>query len=284
MKELITGQSGFIGDHLAEHLLKQGHEVKRISLRNDTFQNEVLDYKPDHIFHLAAYGSHSGENDIPEMMQVNITKSFVLMHTALVSGCKAVVLCGSSSEYGTTQLPMTEDSLPRPDSFYAASKVAVTMLARAFAKERELATVVARPFSVFGPGERDTRFIPTLIKSCLTGDPMKLCPEQNHDWIYINDFVEGLLTCAQHADSLRGEAVNFGSGMQVTNQVVVETVQTLMGKEANITERLLPKKQDSKTWIADTSKAMSFGWEPKTGFVKGLQKTIEYYESKHRTT
>ena len=283
MKELITGASGFIGNNLAERLKRSGHQVVRLSLRNETFNREIDKFKPDNIFHLAAYGSQAGENDPNEMVNVNIYKSCMLMEAALFNKVKSIILCGSSSEYGINKWPMSEDSLLRPDSFYAASKVAMSMMARAFAKETDLHVVTLRPFSVYGPGERDTRFIPTVIRSCLTGEPMKLCPEQNHDWIYIDDLVEGFLVCSDYAHDLRGEVVNFGLGIQVTNQVVLETIQELMGKKANVTERLFPKPQDSKMWVANINRATSLGWRPQTNLVRGLYKTIQFYESKYGT-
>lgn len=164
MKALITGSYGFVGQHLSEHLLEQGWEVKGFNLRDG--QN-ILDYefirnaldieRPDAIFHLAAqaYVPESFSNP-KRTFEVNTIGSLNLLEAVRQLGLKTRIhLAGTSEEYGDSQFGegvTTEKTLPNPLSPYAISKLAMDHLGRLYAKSYGLHVVVTRAFNHAGPG------------------------------------------------------------------------------------------------------------------------------------
>jgi len=280
MKELITGANrGFIGSKLAEQLEHQGHEVRRFTIEDWAHLKDVLStFNPQRIFHLAAYGNHFNQADIGEMIQANIMKTFSLLEATNQMEYEAFILFGSSSEYGRKSSPMKEEDVLEPETFYAATKCAATLLARVWAKQFNKPIVVIRPFSIFGEGEATHRFIPTVIRSCLIGEPMSLDPEASHDWLYVSDLIRGVLMVAQKAKQLKGEVINFGSGKQTTNEQIVRIIEKVCGKKANVVEKKRLRPYDTTSWVADISKAKSLGWEPEISLEEGIKRTVKYYE------
>lgn len=128
--------------------------------------------KVDALIHLAAYGVVNGINDWEECFRVNVNESLALWRRAVNVGVKRFVICGSCFEYGQSGehydfIPV--DAPLKPTSAYGASKAAATMAALALAIEYKLELVIARPFHVYGEGEDERRFWPSLRKAALSG-------------------------------------------------------------------------------------------------------------------
>lgn len=280
MKEqcLVTGAHGFIGSHLMRRLKAEGYEP--ISLpREDLTSLEVLsktlsEIRPEVIYHLAAFGNHYNQINRQTIFEANLRGTFNLLEASNEIGFHAFVNTGSSSEYGRQNRPMSEDILPGTDTFYGAMKVGATFLARAYARQFNLPIVTVRPFSVYGPGEADNRFIPTAIKCALAGEELTLAPGV-HDWIFVDDFVDGMLLVSERAKELAGEVVNIGSGTQYTNEEVVRAVEIATGKQIKIkkTDRLRVYDTQSM-WVADNSKLRSLGWQPQFDLLLGIIRTV----------
>lgn len=279
-KILVTGANkGFIGSHFAKKLKHPKNKIKLFSQDEWQSLNEVMSvFSPDRIFHFASYGNHYSQKDLNQTLDVNIFKTYQLLEASLNLNFKSFILIGSSSEYGKKKAPMKETDLLEPDTFYGASKAAATLLTQVWAKNFNKPVVIIRPFSIYGPGEADHRFIPTLVRSCLLGEAMKLDPTAVHDWLYVSDLIDGILLAAKRANNLRGKIINFGSGIQSTNQEIVEIVENILGKKANIGKRGKSRSYDKKSWVADITIAKSLGWKPKVSLVNGLKKTVKYHE------
>lgn len=279
-KDLLTGSNtGFIGRHLAKKLKKNRSKLNL--LRQDEWQqlDKILKlFSPDRIFHLASFGNHSFQKNLEQTLDVNIFKTFQLLNASKGLKISSFVLLGSSSEYGKKNEPMKETDLLEPDTFYGASKAAATLLAKVWAKNFKLPVVIIRPFSIYGPGEADHRFIPTVIRSCLLKEPMDLDPSAVHDWLYVSDLIDGILLLSDKASFLKAQIINLGSGIQTTNKEIVETIEMICGKKANIRNIGKTRSYDKVTWVADISLAKSLGWKPKTNLFKGLAKTVKRYE------
>ena len=276
---LITGGGGFIGKNLIETLKGTGHN-KIVQLKHEVLQdiNELSNFisvnKPEYIIHLAAYGNHYTQTNVQEIFKANTIGVFNLLFAVKDLKLKGFVNVGSSSEYGTKHVPMKENMLPETDTFYGATKVASTYIARAFAKQLYIPAVNVRPFSVYGPGEAEHRFIPTVINCCNTGKTLRLS-DGVHDWIYVGDFVNGLITVLERAALFSGEILNIGSGIQTTNIDVVKIVEKHIGKKCNIENAYKLRGFDTTlSWVANIDKLKKTGWYPKTELINGIKITI----------
>jgi nucleoside-diphosphate-sugar epimerase len=164
---------------------------------------------------------------------------------------------------------MKETDLPEPDIYYSATKVASTMICRAISIEKALPVVTVRPFSVYGNGELEHRFIPTIIRNAKEGSTMNLAPGV-HDWVYVEDVVRGMYIVAQHGIELSGQVVNLGTGRQMTNEEVVQSISYSMDRAVKTNEVGLMRYWDyQKLWKADNTKAKSLGIQFRT-FEQGI--------------
>lgn len=280
---VITGANGFIGKNLTKIFTSLGHSVIPIAhedLEWTTILKEVFkDITPDYIIHLAAYGNHANQPDTPrQFLYSNIIGTFNLLEATVDVPYKGFINIGSSSEYGKKDSTMRESDVPETDTFYGASKVATVYLSRAFAKKYNKPIVTVRPFSVYGPGEAEFRFIPTIIKNLLNNTEMKVDPSGYHDWIYIDDFISGLVAVMANAEELKGEIVNIGTGKQYSNGDVVATLEMISGRNLKHSEVNGMRTQDSHVWRANTNKLKLLGWRPETSLLDGLIKTYQRYK------
>jgi nucleoside-diphosphate-sugar epimerase len=279
MKYLISGASGFIGSSLYFKLLELGHEPKAIPrdiLYNYFSLKEFFELeKPDYIIHLAAWGNHSTQTDFDKIISSNIDLTINLLQASKDIDYKGFINIGSSSEYGTKKGEMSESDFLETDTYYGASKVATTYLTRAFSKQEDKPIVTIRPFSVYGELEAKHRFIPTVIISALEDKTFDLAEKPMHDWIYIDDFLNGLLLVAENINNLKGQVVNIGTGKQYSNLEVVKLIEKIHGEiKYNTNEKL--RSYDSGCWVADNNKLKSLGWKQKYSLDQGLKKTYEY--------
>jgi nucleoside-diphosphate-sugar epimerase len=132
---------------------------------------------------------------------------------------------------------------------YSATKAGSERLCKAFIDEYKKPIVTIRPFSVYGPGEADFRFIPTVFRSCLTGSEMELSPDPIHDWIYIDDIISILITSTKDIDETKGTTINAGTGKGYSNIEIVEMIEEITGKKATYTIKESLRPFDSKTWV-----------------------------------
>ena len=175
---------------------------------------------------------------------------------------------------------MRETDLLEPASYYAVTKCAQTLLCRHMAKEEKRPIVTLRPFSVYGPYEEPTRFIPTLMKSLLLTKKMDLvAPTVARDYIYVDDMVDAYVKI----DTLKknpGECFNIGTGVQSTTREVVDTTVHVTGKTTTFQwGHMKNRAWDTKTWVADRTKAKKLlRWTPKTPLREGLKKTWAWFQ------
>lgn len=282
MKALITGSGGFIGKHLSDRLNAQGFQV--IGLKRELFSdfnllNESMqEIKPDYIFHLAAYGNHSTQTDEDMTFSANVIYTYLLLRATANLKYKAFINFGSSSEYGKKATSMHEDDILEPITLYGATKGASTLIARYFALKYNKPIATVRPFSVYGEGEADFRFIPTVIRSLNNGTVMDLAGEPKHDWIYIQDFLDGVSTVVNRIEQVKGEAVNIGTGVQYSNFDVVKELERISGKnlKLDVFGDKMARPYDTTNWVANINTLKSFGWKPRFTLSSGLKRVYDY--------
>ncbi len=299
---LLTGATGFVGANLARRLLHEGHEVHllvrpgyapwrikeilrdvrlhTLSLSNPTtLKSRLFRIRPEWIFHLAAYGAYSTQNDKTEMFQTNVLGTLNLLEACASMGFDAFVNTGSSSEYGCQNHAPRETDVAEPNSLYALSKLSGTQLCRHIARKHHLHVPTLRLYSVYGPYEEPTRLIPTLIIRGLKGKlPPLVDPTIARDFVYVEDVMDAYLRAAQSKSKEWGPIYNVGTGIQTTLRQTVETIRKLLAIQKKPRWSTMPNRSwDTRTWVANSEKArLQLHWSAKTSFKQGFAQTLEW--------
>jgi nucleoside-diphosphate-sugar epimerase len=278
-KLACSGSNGFIGQAM-QRLWKDNYDFVPISQEllysPDNLAAFFKKEKPDIVIHAAAYGNHANQDNPAMTVFSNVISSFNMLYASLQTPYAKFIQFGSSSEYGRKNYAMGEHDICDPETFYGASKLSATYLARTFAKQYVKPIVIVRPFSVYGEGEAPHRFIPTAIRSLLKDEEMQLDTKASHDWIYIEDFISGLALAIEKGTP--GQIVNIGTGREVTNEYVITALQNVSNKKLKYTETKL-RPNDSSKWSADISLLMEWGWRAEFPLGLGLGKTLQWYKA-----
>lgn len=264
---LLSGASGFIGKHLSTHLKKKGYGVVPIP-REALYQQDTLralwdKTKPQYVIHCAAAGNMVGRFQTDRnhtTLIANTLPLFTILEVSRDMPVAGIVNFSSSSVY-----------LPH-QTVYSATKKAGEALCKAYYDEYEIPVLSVRPFSVYGPGEANFRFIPTIFRSCLTGEAMALDPSAVHDWIYIQDVVTRVSSLLPNADTFTGGVFDIGTGESVANNTLITLVEELTKKKATITETRRLRSFDTRNW------ASQLPLMTRTPLLTGLAKTYKFYK------
>ena len=315
MKILITGADGFIGSHLTEALVREGHDVKAFVLYNsfnswgwldkcaddikgkfEVFSGDIRDTNGvreavkccDAVIHLAAliaipYSYHSPETYI----DTNIKGTLNILQAAREFNIHRLIHTSTSEVYGTAKfVPITEEHPLQGQSPYSASKIGADQLANSFFTSFDLPVVTVRPFNTYGPRQSARAVIPTIITQIANGkNEIKLgAISPTRDFNYIKDTVDGFIAALNSKNGL-GEVINLGSNYEVSIGETAEIIAEVMNAEIKIIndkQRLRPKESEVERLWADNSKAKDlFGWEPRygnrEGLSKGLRETAKWF-------
>jgi polyisoprenyl-phosphate glycosyltransferase len=302
---VVTGCSGFVGANLAAALVARGARVvgvdspSGIDWRTRSLSNvegvrldlcaesEVRAFiervQPLAIFHCAAYGAYSVQDDARRIWDVNVLAVRHLLEAVRgVAGFRAFVQAGSSSEYGFNCSAPSEDGATEPDSDYAVSKVAATGLVRLYARKHGVPAFVLRLYSVYGPFEDLSRLVPVLLEAAREGRlPPLVNPKTSRDFVYVADVVQAFEAVLQRAPELPpGEVFNVGSGVQHTLADVVSQVRSLFQVSAEPVWGSMPERSwDHPAWYANPVKAAALlGWSATTSLPEGLRATRTWLE------
>mgnify|MGYP001575285658 FL=1 len=220
--------------------------------------------EPDYIFHLAAAGNHSNQKDEQQIFEANVVGTWNMLMASKDVPYKLFVYFSTSS----VDLPY--------ETFYSATKASCERIIKAFVNEYEKPIVIVRPFSVYGPGEADFRFIPTVCRALITGEKMPLDPDPVHDWIYIDDVIEAILLIIERREHI-GSIVEIGTEKQTKNIEIAVLLTIIANKELQYVFERNMRVYDSSSWKADISELVLHKWEPKYTLEEGLRKTYEWY-------
>jgi nucleoside-diphosphate-sugar epimerase len=304
---LITGASGFIGSVLLRRLVSQKQKVHLIlrkeskSWRIADLMNKVTVHhsdlsnlseltaiikkvKPNIIYHLATNGAYSYQSNANQIIETNILGTWNLLQACNTIDYDLFVNTGSSSEYGTKEFAMRETDIVEPNSYYAVTKCAQTLLCSHIAKQEHRPIVTIRPFSVYGPYEEPRRFVPTLMNALMFNKEMNLVtPETARDQIYVDDMVDAYLKICELRKN-PGEYFNIGTGVQSTLKEVVESAVKVTGKNAQFKWGTMEGRSwDTNNWVADISKARQLlKWTPKTTLEQGLKLTWDWFQGNYK--
>ncbi len=307
MKCLVTGAAGFVGSHLAEHLVGLGHEVVGVdcfldyypraakernlrSLRRSPRFRAVEDdlsraeLTPllagvDWVFHQAAQAGvrASWGRDFEIYARNNVVATQRLLEAARDVGVRRFVYASSSSIYGdTADLPMREQSLPRPVSPYGVTKLAAEHLCWLYWKNYDLSTTSLRYFTVYGPRQRPDMAMHRFLKGALTGGEITLYDdgEQTRDFTYVADVVTANVAAAERPEG--GEVFNIGGGSRVSVNHVLATIEQISGQPLRV-KRDARQKGDVRHTAADCTRARDrLGFRPETSLAEGLAREWEW--------
>ncbi len=310
MKMLITGGAGFIGSHLCEKYVNDGHGVlclDNFMSGNLTNIKHLLDYRNfklikgdirdyellekimqdvEVIFHLAAQ-IHVDRSYIEPnpTYDINVMGTQNVLETARLHDAKKIICASTSEVYGSAQYaPIDENhplNAPHP---YGASKIAVDRMCFAYNQTYGMNISIMRLFNVFGPRQRDvgyggvisifTRRVLSNIPPIIYGDG-----QQTRDYTYIKDAVKAYDLVLKRDEPLDGP-VNFGSGKEITIADLASTIIEMCGKKGDIKPvHVAARPGEVNRLIANASKAKSLlGWQPEYGFREGLKEFIDWYK------
>jgi nucleoside-diphosphate-sugar epimerase len=282
-KALISGYNGFIGKHLRNVLIERNIEPIALSqfdlyLDPPQLTELIFHHRPSYIFLLHAYGNH--RNQIPDetkSVMANYFATWNILKATEFLDYDALINFGTSSLYGIKDHPMSENDSFMPDTFYAATKAGAVYLARAFAKQYDRPICSVMPFSVFGEGEASHRFIPAVCEHLMTSQPLSVTLTPMHDWIYVKDFVNGVLHAVNNINELKGETLNIGTGKSTSNQKIIQMLEKISGKKLERGNDVTFHQYDSPIWQADIHKLSSLGWKQTISLQQGLERCFEYY-------
>ena len=285
MKVVVTGAAGFIGSHLVDRLLDEGHEVAGVDAFVDFYPRATkeanLRAARDHrrfrfvegrlqdiplegllegagqVYHLAAQAGvrSSWGRDFQLYTDHNVLATQRLLEAAVEAGVPRLVYASSSSVYGDGQeLPLREDAACHPLSPYGVTKLAAEHLACLYERNHGLPVVSLRYFTVYGPRQRPDMAFHRFLSAARDGAPVRLFGDgkQTRDFTFVDDIV----TATQRAgDSGRpGCVYNVGGGQRLALEDVLRTIEQVTGRKLAITRDEV-QKGDMRDTFADTTAA-----------------------------
>lgn len=252
----ITGASGFIGKRLMD---RQRGPVRAIPHGDlETFFPESCRC----VFFLSAYGNLHHQTNAAEIVKANCVDPIRLASRMPLSSLEGFVFVSTSSV-----------SL-RVQTAYSQAKLATELHLRSLV-EQDFPAMVVRPFSVTGVGEHSCHLIPTLIRSCLKGEPMKFDPNGWHDFIDVDDVVSGLMAASELNAYGPWE---LGRGKCYSNEYVRELVEYVTGKKANLKRTNGLRSYDELDWKSKGPSAWPSNWTPKKPLLQSLSEMVKAYE------
>ena len=305
MKVLITGGAGFIGSHIADRFLRDGHsarvldnfyqyyspELKRQNVKvnegNENYElveGDVRDQETvknavegtDLIIHEAAQAGVRASVENPEKtVSINMDGTMNVLSTAKDTGVKKIVFASSSSVYGKVHyLPFDEKHPLEPISPYGVTKVAGEGLCRVYSELYGMEIPMLRYFTVYGPRVRPDLAINAFFRKAMKNEPLEIFGDgsKTRDFTYIDDIVDGTMLAVEKGKTT---PYNLGGGNRISVKDLADKIISIAGSSSEIVYT-----EDQRGDVIDTmsnpEKAKKeLGWEPKVRIEDGLKK---YYE------
>lgn len=306
---VVTGAGGFIGSHLTERLLADGHHVRALvrytstssighlgparerhgdrleivagTVEDPSCMRDLID-GTEIVFHLAALIGIPYSYVAPHhYVATNLSGTLNVLEAARSASVRRLVHISTSETYGTAQFtPITEQHPVHAQSPYAATKAGADQLALSYHRSFDVPVVVVRPFNTFGPRQSARAFIPAVIGQALAGDVVQLGSlTPRRDLNFVTDTVNGMVL-AGTAEGVDGEEINVGSGVSHTIGEVAEAIIARVNPSARIvfdSARERPSKSEVMDLLADTTRAQRLlGYHPQVSFEDGLDRVIDH--------
>jgi UDP-glucuronate 4-epimerase len=308
VKALVTGCAGFIGSHLTESLLQDGHEVVGIDCFNENYgrsqklrnlelarQWDQFDFVPVDlsrgdlaeltadcgvVYHLAAEPGvrSSWGRRFEAYVRNNVMATQLLLDAVITENSGRVVYASSSSVYGQAEaLPTAESALPRPFSPYGVTKLSAEHLCEAYRDNWGLDVVMLRYFSVFGPRQRPDMAFHKFCRAAASGEQIEVYGDgtQTRDFTFVKDIVTAT-RAAGEAKVAAGATYNVGGGLRASVNDSLEIIAALADKPLRV-EYQDAQAGDPRETGADISRARAdLGFDPRTSLQDGLLAEFEW--------
>jgi UDP-glucuronate 4-epimerase len=314
---LVTGAAGFIGSHLCDMLVASGHRVIGIdnfdpyydqALKRDNIADllqdplftfiegdirdhalvsgSVAEYSCSTIIHLAARAGVRGSVAEPLMYtELNVDGTVALLEVAAKRGVERFIFGSSSSVYGATNdVPFTEgQDITRPVSAYAASKVAGEAYSHVFHSLYHVPVVCLRFFTVYGPRQRPDLAINKFCRLMLEGKPIPVYGDgrSSRDFTYVGDIVRGIgaaLDAPELGNPDTFEIINLGNDSPVTVLELVEVIEEVLGRKAEIDWHPPSPGDMPRTWACIDKARRLLKWEPQVSLAEGIGNFVNWCE------
>jgi UDP-glucuronate 4-epimerase len=308
MRALVTGCAGFVGSHLTESLLDDGHDVLGVDCFNDNYGRSqklanlrtALDFKSfrfarcdlaetdlsgllegcDAVFHLAAEpgvrSSWGSRFDV--YLRNNVAATQRLLEAAMALPGLRFVYASSSSVYGEAErLPTPEDAPPQPLSPYGVTKLGAEQLCHLYHANHGVQTVALRYFSVYGPRQRPDMAFNRFCRAALAGEPIILFGDgsQTRDFTYVADVVAATRAAAL-SPAAAGRVYNVGGGSRVSLRETLDVLSAVSGCDLDV-RRAEREHGDVADTGADIRRARrDLGFAPRTSLSAGLRAEFEW--------
>jgi nucleoside-diphosphate-sugar epimerase len=285
VKALVTGHTGFLGKNLVPELEKQGTTVIGYSSKEG---NDILDASRlwqasrnvDVVYHLAAYAKPAESLQNPGLaVDVNVRGTLNVLEACRKNNF-LLVYPSSCEIYGDSMEPIIEQHELNPPNPYAASKAAADRLCYSFARTYKIKVATLRLFNPYGAHQQLNKIIPTFYSQAIGDKPITVYGQgtDTRDYTYINDITRALLMAHKLPS---GETVNLCTGNALTNMQVAKMVKEKTQSSSPILTAEYPALFGGiRHQVGSNSKAKQLiGWEPKTKFEDGLDKTINWLKT-----
>jgi len=300
-RSVVSGAAGFIGAHLAERLLHDGHDVAGVDCFTDHYERRAKEANlagareserfslleedlcdadlgqlldgADYVFHLAGQPGvrPSWGEQFDDYVRHNISATQRLLEAARHAGLQRFVFASSSSVYGDAEvLPVREDALPRPVSPYGVTKLAAEHLCGLYAQAYGVPAIALRLFTVYGPRQRPDMAIQRFLSAAARGEPLGLYGDgsQTRDFTYVSDVVEALVLAAERACGER--VLNVCGGTSISMLDLLAAIEETTGTSLRV-ERGPAARGDARHTLGDNSRARAaIGFAPKVSLREGL--------------
>jgi nucleoside-diphosphate-sugar epimerase len=296
---LVTGAGGFIGSAVCKKLtdkysviavvspfsessrlkdIKTNLTIVKVNLSDSNKVKELFKkYKPDVVLHLATHGVYQYQQQDEERILIeNYLMAVNLLKYSVDFGVKKFVNTGSVFEYGSKPGKVKESNVDITDILnkYSAVKMATTALANSYSDKLQVITL--RPFTTYGPGEDQTRFIKATIERALKNEPISIAGKVVRDFVFVED-VASAFSKAIEINYRSGEIVNIASGKKETLEHVAKLIKKMIHSKSKIVVDTKYKRQKESACWADISKAKRIlKWSPQYNMNQGLTKTVDF--------
>lgn len=296
MKILVTGSSGFIGQHTVKILIEDGHEIfgldrnyihhhKWCAFCDITNPDEVNDafevFKPDAVLHLAANSSlQKGIEDPVYDAQNNIIGTINVLQAAKEHGCKRIVFASTSAVYDPfIRIPYREDDPPRPFTPYGVSKLACEN----YIKISGLDYLILRYGNVYGPGQKplgENILIARAIAHMINGEPFMINGdgEQIRDWIFVDDVARANLRALKYVGALKSWTMNISTGRGHSVNIVMEILKNIIGFKDEIKHGPAIGGEINEVVMNNNDAIVQLGWDHRVKLIDGLERTVKAWK------
>jgi CDP-glucose 4,6-dehydratase len=313
-KVFITGATGFVGAHLARHLLAQGANIfclgrhqtgqssleilelkKKVKIIKGSLEDLALlkrilsEFEIETVFHLAAQALVGAAHLSPiPTFETNIRGTYLLLEASrLAPTVKSIVVASSNKASGSQNSNPYPEDFPLQSRFpYEVSKACSDLISQSFALTYDLPVTIARLANIYGEGDLNlSRIIPGTIVSVLRNESPIIRGDGTsvREFIHVDDVARGILLLAERIEETKGEAFNFGTNEPVQMLNLVEKILKKMGKENDLQPEILLKNkiegEIGQQGLSTKKVLTKLGWKTEIFLEVGLNRTIEWYRT-----